>query len=364
MRGLEQIVTRFLRGGRLVSVEPFGSGHIHDTYVSRVEGPQGVSRLVHQRINHHVFADPAQVMENIARVTGHLRARIRAEGEDPARRTLTVVPTDEGGDFLRTGDGHFWRTFLYIEGARSHDTARGPEHAYQVARAFALFQHRLADLPPPRLHEVIPQFGNTRKRFEGLLAMLDADPLNRAGGAKPEIAFALERESLASLLVDLRAQDRVPERVVHHDTKINNVLIDDATGEGICVIDLDTVMPGTALYDFGDGVRFGCTRAAEDETDLDKVKLDLDLFEPFARGYLEVACEFLTPVEFDHLVPASRAFAHVLGARFLSDHLAGDRYFKIHREGHNLDRCRTQFAMVREIEAKAEHMQAIVDGYR
>ena len=361
---LVEIVGRFRVGGSRVSIDASGSGHINDTYVSRIRTEQGLVRYVHQRINRTVFRSPEQLMDNIVRVTTHIRAKIRALGGDPERRTLTIVPTIDGRSYYRSAEGDYWRTYRFVENARTYDTAQGPDHAYSVGRAFAEFQQMLSDLPGPRLHETIAHFGDTRRRFESFVEALEDDPENRAATARAEIRFAEDREELAAPLVDLLRNNTVPERVIHYDTKINNVLIDDRTGQGICVIDLDTVMPGTALYDFGDSIRLGASRRAEDETDLSVVGLDLDLFEALARGYLEVASAFLTEAELEHLAVSSKLVTFAIGLRFLTDHLAGDVYFKTHRKQHNLERCRAQFAMVRDMESKAERMQAIIDRYR
>lgn len=361
---LSEIVERFRTGGRLLSVEPLGSGHIHDTYVSQVRLADRTAGFVHQRINRSVFASPEELMQNIERVTSHLQGKILAGGGDPERRVLSIVPTVDGESFLRTGGGDCWRTYKQVEGARTFDAIQDAGHARSTSRAFAQFQLMVADLPGPRLHETIRHFGDTRRRFEALVRAVEADQVNRAASAEQEIRFANEREDLAGLLVDLLRQGRVPERIAHHDTKINNVMIDDRTGEGVCVIDLDTVMPGTVLYDFGDSIRLGATRAAEDERDLSAVKLDLALFDRFAAGYLEVARAFLTPAEIDHLVEAARAVTFTIGVRFLTDHVEGDVYFRSQREQHNLDRCRTQFALVEDMELKIEQMQAVVDRYR
>jgi len=361
---LPEIVSRFRTGGEVVSVEPWGSGHIHDTFVSRVETGFGTVRYIHQRINHGIFPSPENVMENITRVTEHIRGKISRAGDDPERRTLTVVPLSEGGNLYRSPAGDYWRTFLFIENAGTYDLPQGQGHARSVAAAFARFQEMLSDLPGPPLHETIPHFRDTRRRFRSLLEAIEADRLDRAAGTQPEIEFALKREHLAGTLEDLLAARTVPERIVHHDTKINNVLIDDRTGEGICVIDLDTVMPGTTLYDFGNAVRMGAARAAEDERDLSLVGLDTDLFEALVEGYLSEGRRFLTTAEIDHLTGAPRITTFMVGVRFLADHLAGDTYFRIHREGHNLDRCRTQFRMVNDMEEKAERLRAIVERYR
>ena len=361
---LLDIVGRFRTGGTIISVEPLGSGHIHDTYVSRVQASAGPVRFVHQRINTNVFASPDALMQNVERVTSHLRSKILSEGGDPRRETLTIVPTVEGDGFLETGAGECWRTYEFIEGARTFDTIQQPRQVERLGRAWAVFQRRIADLPGPRLHETIPHFGDTRRRYEACSRAVVADRAGRAASAKKEIDFVERYEELSRLLTDLRRDGRVPERVAHYDTKPNNVMIDDDTGEGICVIDLDTVMPGTVLYDFGDFVRVGATRADEDESDPSRVELDLELFESIAAGYLGTAREFLAASEIEHLVDSAAVLAYTIGVRFLTDHLDGDRYFKIYREHQNIDRCRTQFALVADILRKADAMRAAIDRYR
>lgn len=355
------IASRFDVGGGVVAVEKHGAGHIHETWISRVESDGETRRFVHQRLNREVFPSPERVMENLARVTGHLRARILADGGDPARETLTLVPTLDGGTLLRAESGDAWRTFAFIEGATAPEAATSPEHAYQAGKAFGLFITRLSDLPAPRLHETIPHFGDGRRRLAAFLDALAIDPVERARSAWPEIEFARNHELESDLLVDLLEEGRVPERVIHFDTKINNVLLDDETGEAVCVIDLDTVMPGTVLHDFGDAVRLGACRAAEDETDLSKVAIDLDLFDGLARGWSAGAGELLAREEIEYLVPAARSVAYTMGVRFLTDYLAGDTYFRTSRDDHNLDRCRTQFALVRDIGCKVDELRSIVE---
>jgi len=361
---IAEIAARFRIGGRFIDAAAYGAGHINRTYVSRAATPGGVVRYVHQRINHDVFKHPEELMSNIERVTSHIRGKHVAAGRDPARRVLTVVPALDGRSFHRTDDGEYWRTYLFVEGAHTSDVAESPDHAYSAAKAFAEFQSMVGDLPGERLYETIPNFGDSRRRFDSLVEAAEIDAAGRAAEVAGEIDFALARQDVTPVLGDLLARGRVPERIIHYDTKINNVLIDDRTGEGICVIDLDTVMPGAAMYDFGDMVRLGAATAAEDERDLSKVHLDLDMFEGLARGYLEVAGRFLTPVEIDYLAFSARLIALTTGTRFLTDHLAGDVYFRTHRPGQNLDRCRTQFAMVREMEENADRMEAIVNRYR
>ena len=358
------IAARFDLGGRAIEAAPYGSGHINDTFLSMVRTAGGLRRFVHQRVNHNVFKQPEQVMENIERVTVHLRRKIVQAGGDADRQTLNLVRTGDGKTFFRDEDGNYWRTYLFIEGARTYDVVENPDHLYRASRAFGKFQKMVSDLPAPRLHETIPDFHNTRWRYQQFTDALRADNRNRAATARPEIDFILARQDDAPVLVDLLDAGRTPERIVHNDTKFNNVMIDDATGEAVCVVDLDTVMPGLPMYDFGDSVRTGACPAAEDERDLSKVRMELDLFEKLAAGYLEEARGFLLPIEVDHLAFSARLITLEQAMRFLADYLAGDVYYKIHRPGQNLDRTRTQMEMVRDMEAKAEQMEAIIREYR
>jgi Ser/Thr protein kinase RdoA (MazF antagonist) len=361
---LSSIVGGFAVEGAFQGAAPYGSGHINDTYAVRCATAAGVRRYLLQRINHRVFKDPAKLMENISRVTRHLRSRIEAAGGDADRQALTLVPTTGGGPVLSDAAGNFWRMYLFIEGARTYDVVEKADHVYEAARAFGEFQRGLADLPAPRLHETIPDFHHTPKRVAAFREVLAADAVGRAAGVRREIEFVLDRADRAGRLVELAAAGRLPERITHNDTKFNNVMIDDATGRGLCVVDLDTVMPGLALYDFGDAVRSGACTAAEDERDLARVAMDLGAFERLARGYLDAARDFLTAPEIDELAFSAWLITLEIGIRFLTDHLAGDVYFKVHRPGHNLDRCRTQFAMVADMERQADAMAAVVHRHR
>ncbi len=361
---LSEVVRHFQLEGKFLDAAPIGSGHINDTYVSRFQDGPAEVRYVHQWINTRVFREPDKLMENIERVTRHARGQIIAAGGDPRRETLTLVPTTEGKSFYRSPEGECWRTYLLIEGAHTFDMAEDPQLLYTAGRAFGDFQRMLSSLPGERLHETIPSFHHTSRRFEAFLRAVEQDAHNRARAVQAEIRFVQQRAAQTSVIVDMLARGVIPERVTHNDTKLNNVMIDDRTGAGICVIDLDTVMPGSALYDFGDAVRLGASTAVEDERDLAKVGLDLDLFDRLACGYLGAAADFLTPVEMDHLAFSAILITLELGMRFLTDHLNGDVYFKIHRENHNLDRCRTQFKMVADMERQLDRMNAIVHRYR
>lgn len=350
--------------GTLRDLQPVARGHINDTFVATYQTNGCQVRVIHQRINHHIFRDPPRMMDNIARVTDHLQRKLAEENlPDAHRRALRLIPTRTGLPYHRTANGDYWRTYHFIENTCSYDIVESPHEAYQAAREFGLFQRRLADLPGPRLHDTIPDFHHTPRRFAAFQRVLAADAHNRAIACRAEIAFAEQREPLTRALLDLAARGLVPERVTHNDTKINNVLLDAATGEAVCVIDLDTVMPGLSLYDFGDLVRTTVCPAAEDETQLDRVCVRPPFFEALVRGYLEATGQTLTAAERQHLTLAGILITYEVGLRFLTDYLDGDRYFKTHRPGHNLDRCRNQFRLVQCLEEQAESLDAIAARY-
>ncbi len=358
---LKEVSSHFQIEGRFLDAAPYGSGHINDTYASRFEQGNKIVRFIHQRINHSIFKEPEKLMKNIERVTAYIREQIIAYGGDPLREGLTLIPTLDGKSFYRTDEGNYWRTYVFIEGARTYDQVEDLRHVYSASKAFGRFQKMLSTMPGERLYETIPYFHHTRKRFEAFLDALERDSKNRAAEVKNEIDFVLAREKDTSVIVNMIERGEIPERITHNDTKLNNVMIDDISGEGICVIDLDTVMPGSVLYDFGDSVRIGASTAAEDETDLSKVEVDLQMFELLAKGYLESAGSFLTPNEIDYLAFSAKLMTFECGIRFLTDYLNGDVYFKIHRPFHNLDRCRTQFKMVSEMEKYADKMESIIE---
>ncbi len=355
-RLVEAAARQFHVDGALVSAAPFGAGHIHDSYCAVFDDAGVLSRILLQRINHAIFRNPAALSENIERVTAHLALKVAAE-PDKRRRVLSLVPARDGQFFFVDDSGNFWRAFPFIERTHTYDAVTTADQAFQAGKAFGQFQNLLVDLPPPRLHDTIPGFHSTPKRSEALEQTIASGAANRAAGARPEIDFALARQSLAGALLGAN----LPERVTHNDTKINNVLFDDATGEGICVIDLDTVMPGLAPYDFGDLVRTTTCRAPEDERDLSRVALEFPLFAALARGYLSSASSFLTEAEKQALVLAGKVITFEQGIRFLADHLAGDHYFKIHRENHNLDRTRAQFKLLESIERQEETLCEFIE---
>ena len=362
---LREIAGLFDLRADFIDGAPYGSGHINDTYCASFD-QAGLRplRYILQRINTNVFKTPVELMENIARVTRHSLERLVEQGHPEARRrTLTCIPALDGKPYAVDAHGNYWRVYPFIENATGHDEIQTNEQAYEAAKAFGNFQKLAAGLGGERLHETIPDFHHTPKRLEALRAAIAADPVNRAAGVKDEIAFVEVRAADCARIADLIAAGVIPERVTHNDTKLNNVLLDDRTAEGVCVIDLDTTMPGSALYDFGDMVRTATPTTREDATDLDKLDLRLDRFEALVRGYLSSAGAFLNAAEREHLAFAGKLLTLECGIRFLTDHLSGDVYFKIKRPGHNLDRCRNQFAFVGAIERRLPEMEKLVASH-
>ena len=341
-----------------VSVEAYGNGHINDTYIADSE-----PRYILQRINHAIFKNPEQVMSNIVGVTEFLRKKIIADGGDVNRETLTVIKTKKGENYYKSEDGNYYRMYNFIERSASFEQVERPEQFYESARAFGKFQKMLADYPANELYETIPFFHDTVKRFADFKKAVEDDIAGRKHLVQKEIDFVLAREADSHVVVDAIAEGSVPLRVTHNDTKLNNVLFDAATGKGLCVIDLDTVMPGSLLYDYGDSLRFGASTGAEDEVDLDKISFDLELFEAYTKGFVEEVGDTLTPKEIELLPFSAKLLTYECGMRFLGDYLNGDTYFKTHRENHNLDRARTQFKLVADIETKLDAMKEIVKKY-
>lgn len=357
---MKETVQKFSISGKVKEILPYGSGHINDTYLVTMEEGK---RYILQRMNTEIFKNPEELMENICGVTAHLRRKIIERGGNPARETLNVIPAKDGRPYLKLREKEYYRMYDFVEDAVSLDAVRSPEDFYESAVSFGHFQAMLADYPARKLHETIPDFHNTVKRFQAFKQAVEADVCHRAAMAVEEIDFAAAREEQTHLLVDRIKSGELPLRVTHNDTKLNNIMIDRATGKGICVIDLDTVMPGSVLYDFGDSIRFGANTGEEDEKDLSKISLSLELFETYVKGYLEGCGGSLTRTELELLPMGAKMMTLECGIRFLTDYLQGDTYFKIHREGHNLDRCRTQFALVADMERKWAQMQEIVRKY-
>jgi len=359
---LQEISKKFQIYGEILHAETLKIGHINETYTATYDQGGTRVRYIHQKINKTVFKNPPAVMKNVMRVTTHIRQKQEARNlRDVTRRSLIVIPTRDGKSFFQNGGSEVWRTFVFVEGVETFEAVQSPEQAFQAGRAFGEFQHLLVDLPGERLFETIPDFHNTRKRFAVLQQAIGKDRFNRAKEAMPEIEFALKQEPIVDVILKAMAKGKMPERVTHNDTKFNNVMLDVLTGEAMCVVDLDTVMPGCALYDFGDMVRTTTSPTLEDEPDLTKVRMQMPMFRKLAEGYLSTAGQFLTRTEKSYIAFSGKLITYEIGIRFLTDYLSGDTYFRIHRSGHNLDRCRTQFKLVESIERQEELMQKYVD---
>ena len=358
------ISRQFQFSGHYLDAQPYGTGHINDTYLVRFQQPgPHIQRYILQRINQNIFKRPEAVMHNMQLVTSHLRDKISAAGGDPKRETLTLIPAIDGKSFYQTPTGEFWRATIFIEGAHTYLKAEHLYQYYHAARAFGRFLALLTDLPTDRLIETIPDFHHTPKRFYAFTAAVEKDDYNRASSVRQEIEFVMHRAHDTGILINLLESGTIPLRVVHNDAKLDNVMIDNQSGAGICVVDLDTVMPGPAVLDFGDAVRSAANTAVEDEQDLTKVSLDLEIFERLAGGFLDEARDFLTPIELDHLAFGARLITLEQTIRFLTDHLNGDIYYKTSRENHNLDRTRTQIELLGDMESKYDQMLKIVEKY-
>lgn len=361
---ITEVIEHFQYTGTLIKCEPYGSGHINDTFLLVYDLiDRGEIKIILQKMNQKVFLQPIKLMENIMGVTSYLRERIIEYGGDPERETLNVIRTTDGKPYYIDSQGEYWRSYQFITDATSYDQVEKPEHFYQSAEAFGRFQKLLAEYPAETLHETIQGFHDTKARFAQLKDAVNQDVMGRVKEVGQEIEFAFKREDLAVFFTDLREQGKIPLRVTHNDTKLNNIMIDNKTGQGICVIDLDTVMPGLAVHDFGDSIRFGASTAAEDEQDLKKVTCDMELFELYTRGFITGCGGKLTSQEIELLPMGAKAMTYECGMRFLADYLNGDTYFKIHREKQNLDRCRTQFKLVEDMEQKWYTMQEIISRY-
>ncbi len=344
---------------KVLSVEPYGNGHINDTYLVITEG----KKYILQRLNTNIFTKPDEVMENVLKVTSFLKDKIIKEGGNPERETINVVFSKDNKPFYSDETG-FYRIYLFVEDTICLDKVTSPQEFYESAYSFGHFQNMLSDFPAHELTETIPYFHDTKKRFERFCQVVKEDKMGRAGEVKSEIDFVMERKELAQELITLFEKGELPLRVTHNDTKLNNIMFDKPTRKGICIIDLDTVMPGLAVNDFGDSIRFGASTGAEDEKDLSKISCDLELFDVYAKGFLEGCNGKLTNKEIEALPLGAKTMTFECGMRFLTDYLEGDVYFKIHREGHNLDRCRTQFKLVKDMEEKWEEMKKIIKKYQ
>ena len=348
---MENTIYRFRLEGAPVTCEPYGCGHINHTFLVVTDTGK---RYILQKLNGAVFPDPVGLMENVVAVTRYIGQRV----DDP-REVLHLVPTLEGEPYTADDEGSIWRLYDYVEGSICLQAPETPEDFYQSAVAFGTFQRQLAGFPAETLHETIPNFHNTPDRYRKFRQALAADVCGRAREVGPEVDFVLAREEQAGALHRMRLSGELPTRVTHNDTKLNNVMLDAETRRPLCVIDLDTVMPGLAAFDFGDSIRFGAATAPEDEKDLTRMEMDLSAFETYTRGFI-TACPGLTDRERETLPLGAKIMTLECGVRFLTDYLAGDVYFSIHRPEHNLDRARTQFKLVEDMEKKWDAMSAIV----
>ncbi len=334
----EAISTFNTHGGDYVQHGPYGSGHINDTFFVDFEK----RRYIIQRMNHDIFKNPEQLMSNIVGVTEFLSKK--------GAKTLNVVKTKDDKSFYKDSIGSYWRMYEFIDNAKTFDRVENIKHFAMAGKAFGEFQKQLSDYPCDTLYETIKDFHNTPVRYQTFLKAVDDDACKRLSSVEREVGFIKEREKLLATMVDMQKNKELPVRVTHNDTKLNNVMIDEVSGVGVCVIDLDTVMPGLSGNDFGDAIRFGCNPASEDERDLSLVKFNEDYYKAFYDGFLGACDGALTQNEVKTLPMGAVLMTLECGMRFLTDYLQGDTYFKIHREGHNLDRCRTQFKMVSDME--------------
>jgi Ser/Thr protein kinase RdoA (MazF antagonist) len=355
------IVRQFAIYGEFISAAAFGGGHINDTFRSAWNQAGTIVHYTHQRINRRVFARPDEVMENIVRVTGHIAEKHRAAGEiDWSRRSLTVVPARDGKPWAKDSEGEWWRTYLFIENAHSLENTSSVAEARFLGAGIGRFQKQLADLPAPRLHDTIPHFHDMEKRYLRFYDALKKDSHNRAPEAAGEIDFMRGNEERGGILVRAQREGRISERICHNDAKINNILIDDETSNALCVIDLDTVMPGTVLFDVGDLIRTVTSTAAEDERDLSKVEFDLSFFEALLDGYFSEALEFLSDEELNLVTESGRTITQIIALRFLTDYLEGDHYYHTSRPGHNLDRSRNLIALIKSMDSRWDEALGIV----
>lgn len=347
-------LTHFMPPHAVNGCLPYGNGHINGTFMVM----SGKTRYILQAINGDVFQNPRQLMENVEKVTAFIRKR----AVDP-RSVLTIMPTLDKENFYTDENGVAWRMYVFIENAICPEHPDTAADIYQCALAFGMFQRDLHDFPAEQLHETIPDFHNTPLRYAALLDAVKKDPCDRAASVQKEIAFYRARESFYDTLYAAHRDGRLPLRVTHNDTKLNNILFDKTTGEGLCVIDLDTVMPGLAANDFGDSIRFGANHCAEDEADLSKVNFSMELFEIYTKGFLQAAGEAFTPLEKQTLPWGAKLMTMECGMRFLADYLEGDHYFHINCETQNLNRARTQFKLTADMERNWDAMQKVIEKY-
>ena len=352
--GTREVLQKFFPGEEIVTVGPHGSGHINHTFAVETAGGQ---KYILQKINTEIFKDVEGLMENVVNVTDYLRGQIAKEGGDPERGTMRALPTVDGKYYFKDAEGGCFRVYRLIDDVISLDQAENEEALYASGLAFGRFQAQLADYPAQTLHETIPDFHNTPKRYQAFEKAVEEDCCKRAASAASEIAFIKARKAQKEILTDLLKAGELPLRLTHNDTKLNNVLLDPQTYEAVCIVDFDTIMPGLTAYDFGDAIRFGANTAVEDEPDTSRVSLSLPLYKAYVKGFMEGCGERLTPKEIETLPLGAKTITLEQGIRFLTDYLQGDTYYQTSREGQNLDRCRTQLALVADMEQKWDEMQ-------
>jgi hypothetical protein len=353
---LQKVFSEFETGKRFREVERYGSGHINETYKV---GTDTTSCFILQRINSEVFKDIAGLMRNIGIVTRHLENVLSGGGQKRGLVALKLVSTKNGELYYTDSDGSYWRLYNFIEGTKSYDLVESKEFAYRGGKAFGEFQYLTSGIDPQSLTETIPFFHDIEKRLETFSKVMERDPEGRVKEVMREIEFVKKRENEMMVLQQMIREGKIPMRVTHNDTKFNNILF-DREDRAICIVDLDTVMPGTVLFDFGDAIRTGASTAVEDERELEKVSIDLDLYKSYSEGYLEAAGRFLLPQEKGLLAFSAKFMTYLIGLRFLTDHLDGDHYYRIHFQGHNLQRARTQFRLLETMEEKYEEMKEVI----
>lgn len=362
---LENISSFFKLEGSFLNSSIHTSGHINDTFVLTFKNVEGIlTKYILQKINTNIFKNPEELMENIKNITEHISKKLEKEGLDSSKGTLTIVQTKNNKNFYLDSDGNYWRVFLFIDNAKTYMKVEKPEHMYKTGKAIGKFHKQLSDFPIEKLYETIPNFHHTLKRYETFLTCVENNKANRINDVMEEINFIISRGNETRVLIDLLEQKKIPLRVTHNDTKFNNIMIDVHTDEPIAVIDLDTVMPGLSLYDFGDSMRSGASTALEDEKDLSKVNFDLELFEQYSKGYLEEVGETLNNYEISHLPFSAKLITLEQAIRFLGDYLDGDIYYKVNSPTHNLERARNQIKLVKDMENKMYLMENIIKKYR
>ena len=354
------VINEFKFNGEYKNHKPVGDGHINDTYLVDFD----TNQYVIQRINHQIFTNPVGLMENVERVTQYIKKIVTEEGGNPEREVLEIIRTQDGALYTQDPEGNYWRAYQYISNATSFNLVEDPEVFYQSGVAFGKFQYQLSEFPVETLHYTIEKFHHTPSRYVTFEKTIARDPHSRAAAVQEDINFYKERADFMNILWDLHEKGEMPLKVTHNDTKLNNVMIDNVTKQALCVVDLDTVMPGFAVDDFGDAIRFGASTALEDEQDLNKVNFSIEYYEAFTKGFIEGGNGSFTDVELDQFAVGAKMMTLECGMRFLTDYIDGDNYFKTDYDTHNLVRSRTQMKLIQDMEAQWDAMHAVVNKYR